>query len=118
MANREVTAYQQGEIVPPGHQLELTLSPRVRISAAVCCVEFRFRGMLSSGRLRQLLHMRKSRSLLPLMMVRGDASKPVHKLANIDPSGSATVRQPQQSRAPQDARGKALLLCAFAQRKN
>jgi hypothetical protein len=55
---------------------------------------------------------------LPLMMVRGDASKPVHKLANIDPSGSATVRQPQQSRAPQDARGKALLLCAFAQRKN
>jgi len=35
--------------------------------------------------------MKKSRSLLPLMMVRRDASKPVHKIANIDPSGTATA---------------------------
>jgi len=34
-------------------------TPRVRTSAGICCIRVRFRGLRSSRRMRQLLHVRK-----------------------------------------------------------
>lgn len=67
---------------------------RVRLSERVFAAfiqSFSFPGAGSHLDGRGSSAMKKSRSLLPLMMVRRDAPKPVHKLANIDPRGTATA---------------------------